>query len=211
MQQDGIEQDLISGLERTMGRPPRNCHLSLLARCWLGGEAVFQLDHSTELIGPLVNYLQDQLLALNFGDECTLMRVGVALTEAFENAVYHGNFELDSALRQGDGAAWNEKLLQRKNCAPYSDRKVRIIARLSPQKIDITVIDEGPGFDLATVPNPTQDCSLEKASGRGIHLMRALMDEVTYSERGNQVRLVKYSSSHPPGEMGATLNSSSGG
>ena len=51
--------------------------------------------------------------------------------------------------------------------------------------------DEGPGFDPATVPDPTDPANLEKASGRGLLLIRAYMDEVIHNRTGNQVTLVK--------------------
>ena len=54
-----------------------------------------------------------------------------------------------------------------------------------------TITDQGHGFDPAAVPDPTADENLEKPCGRGIMLMNAYMDEVTFNRRGNQVHLVK--------------------
>ena len=50
--------------------------------------------------------------------------------------------------------------------------------------------DEGEGFDPSVVPDPTLPENLEGAGGRGIFLIRELMDEVRYNEPGNCVRLV---------------------
>ena len=52
--------------------------------------------------------------------------------------------------------------------------------------------DEGEGFDPATLPDPTDPANLEKASGRGILLMRTFMDEIVYNNQGNSVLLTKH-------------------
>lgn len=58
---------------------------------------------------------------------------------------------------------------------------------------EIAVYDRGKGFDLDSVQNPTQDVNLMKLSGRGLFLIKTLMDQVTY-EKGktcNCLRMVK--------------------
>jgi anti-sigma regulatory factor (Ser/Thr protein kinase) len=55
------------------------------------------------------------------------------------------------------------------------------------------VRDEGQGFDPDALPDPTDPANLEKASGRGILLMRAFMDSIIFNSVGNSVTLVKRS------------------
>jgi serine/threonine-protein kinase RsbW len=55
----------------------------------------------------------------------------------------------------------------------------------------ITVRDEGQGFDSRAVPDPTEAQRLLLPHGRGLHLMRALMDEVSFEENGTVVRMRK--------------------
>ena len=50
--------------------------------------------------------------------------------------------------------------------------------------------DEGPGFDVSKLPDPTDPANLEKRSGRGLLLMRAFMAEVKHNARGNELTLV---------------------
>ncbi|HCR03934.1 MAG TPA: hypothetical protein DIU18_01960, partial [Gemmatimonadetes bacterium] len=57
-------------------------------------------------------------------------------------------------------------------------------------EIKARVTDEGAGFDPGGIPDPTSPDHLEKCSGRGLFLMRELMDEVHFNESGNQVTLV---------------------
>ena len=62
---------------------------------------------------------------------------------------------------------------------------------ISETEATFVVRDEGPGFDVASLPDPTDPENLTKASGRGVILMRTLMDEVHYSTAGNTVTMIK--------------------
>ena len=52
------------------------------------------------------------------------------------------------------------------------------------------ITDEGPGFDPSSLPDPTDLENLEKASGRGLLLIRTFMDEVQHNDRGNELTMV---------------------
>ncbi len=79
----------------------------------------------------------------------------------------------------------------RRRRPPYRERRLYVHARLSRSEAVYVIRDEGPGFDPATVPDPTDPANLEKASGRGLLLIRAYMDEVIHNRTGNQVTLIK--------------------
>ncbi|MBV8232668.1 MAG: ATP-binding protein [Planctomycetaceae bacterium] len=64
-------------------------------------------------------------------------------------------------------------------------------ARLSRSEAIYVIRDEGPGFDPATVPDPTDPAHFETPSGRGLLLIRAFMDVVIHNPTGNQVTLIK--------------------
>ena len=51
--------------------------------------------------------------------------------------------------------------------------------------------DEGPGFDVTTLPDPTDPENLLKPSGRGLLLIRTFMDEATHNATGNEITLVR--------------------
>ena len=90
----------------------------------------------------------------------------IALDEAFVNAVKHGN---------------------------KSDPKklLRITAELSPKEACFTVEDEGEGFDVGEIPDPTNPENLLKVCGRGILFMRSFMDEVGWEQAVGGGMIVK--------------------
>jgi len=93
--------------------------------------------------------------------------IKLALEEALINAIKHGN-----------------KLDKRK--------LVQVEWRISPAAVEITIEDEGPGFDRKQVPDPTNDTNLEKLTGRGILLIEAYMTRVEYSNGGRRVKLIRH-------------------
>jgi len=92
--------------------------------------------------------------------------VHLAVDEALVNAVLHGN-ALDKA------------------------KHIRFRCWLSPQKLRVEITDESPGFDPASLPDPTDSVHLECPRGRGVLLMRAFMSHVEFHDRGNHVVLEK--------------------
>lgn len=131
-------------------------------------------------------------MQMGLWDDSERTRVGVALEEALTNALYHGNLEVESTLREGDATGYNEVIESRRRISPYKDRRVEIEVKLSPKRAVFVINDGGPGFDPSALPDPTDPANLANASGRGILLMRAFMDEVNYNSIGNGVTLVKY-------------------
>ncbi len=116
-------------------------------------------------ISPFVDKLM--LLLRNCG--CVPEGVGdveIALREALANAIIHGNHE---------------------------DRRkhVHVTCRCEPDEVSIGVKDEGKGFDINSVPDPTAPQNIGSIHGRGIHVMKAVMDEVRFEEGGTVVHMRK--------------------
>ncbi len=99
-------------------------------------------------------------------DEIQMNKVMVSLTEAVNNAIMHGN--------QSDPA-----------------KKVRVICEIRPGWMLFVIEDEGRGFNPEKVRSPLKKENLLKESGRGIFLMRTLMDKVEFTagKGGTEVRL----------------------
>jgi serine/threonine-protein kinase RsbW len=95
--------------------------------------------------------------------------IDMAVREAVTNAVLHGN-------RQDE------------------NKTVELVLKSSPDAVEISVHDQGPGFNPESVPDPTATENLLKTSGRGIFFMRTFMDEVDWlirPEGGTTVRMLK--------------------
>ncbi|MCG6158074.1 ATP-binding protein [Rubinisphaera margarita] len=99
-----------------------------------------------------------------------LFSTRLALSELLTNAIRHGN-RMDY------------------------DKSVTVEWNLSATRIDVTITDEGEGFDPSHLPDPTDEENLERCGGRGVLLVRSFLDEVCYNERGNSVHIVKHASS----------------
>jgi serine/threonine-protein kinase RsbW len=104
-------------------------------------------------------------LEKNFCPIGDLDEVRLALREALNNAVKHG-----SGFDAG--------------------KKVHVAARCNPRDgFWVSIRDEGPGFDPARVPDPTQPENLERFSGRGLFMIRELMDEVQFLQHGREIQM----------------------
>ncbi len=160
-----------------------------LIKCMLRTESIFHLENDPALFEPLVRYLQAETIRLGVCVEADRVRVGMALEEALANALYHGNLELASELRDTPG--YRDLILQRRSQSPYQDRRIEVEARITRAEAAFAIRDEGAGFDPRALPDPTDPANIEKSNGRGIFLMRAFMDDVLYNEAGNAVVLVK--------------------
>ena len=154
-------------------------------------ESFFRLRNEASLIAPLVNLLHRTIRAIGVCDHSCGIRVCVALEEAINNAMFHGNLEISSAQRTGDRDAYRALLAERLSTLPYRDRGVNVRAMVTPGLATFVVRDEGPGFDPASLPDPTDPENLEKAHGRGLLLMRTFMDSVEFNGVGNEVTMTK--------------------
>jgi CheY-like chemotaxis protein len=166
------------------------CEVRLMD-CLTHSEAQFRLKNDASMIGPLVNYLYRTIRAVGSCDPDCGVRVCVALEEALNNALFHGNLEIDSTLRTGDSETYQHTLAERLTTPPFSDRVIDVQAHFTRDAATFVIRDQGPGFDPTALPDPTDPDNLEKASGRGLLLMRTFMDSVEFNQQGNEVTMVK--------------------
>lgn len=167
-----------------------------LISCLMKCEFEFQLDNDPGLIDPLVDFIQQMVAGLSLTDETGRFRLGAAVKEALLNAVYRGNLEISFqemqdtrvSLLEGKG---KDPLSERRSQAPYRDRRVRVDVKIDREAARFVIADGGPGFNPKSLPPAGEPGSLDPQTGRGLTLMRAFMDEVSFNERGNEVTLVK--------------------
>jgi len=154
-------------------------------------ESSFVLESDPSLIAPLIGLLQEDLGGMDLCDATARTRVGVALQEALSNAVYHGNLEVSSDLRQEDEREFYGLAEIRRTLDPYRERKVHVHVRFERDEATYTIRDEGPGFDTSALDHPIEAEDLMRIGGRGMLLIRTFMDEVVHNKSGNQITLVK--------------------
>ncbi|HEX3146458.1 MAG TPA: ATP-binding protein [Gemmataceae bacterium] len=151
----------------------------------------FTLDNDRASIPAVVGRLVEAAIDIGLCDRLSAMRVGVAIEECLLNAVIHGNLEVSSELRQVDESHYDRQIEERRRRAPFAQRRVRLTARISRHEGTFVVHDEGRGFDVKKIPDPTDPENLFRVGGRGILLMRSFMTAVQFSDRGNRVTLTK--------------------
>jgi CheY-like chemotaxis protein len=185
-----LPQDLLPTVQRIWAGALEDRTHPHLMHYLEAGEVTFTLANDLALVKALVGHVQQMLRCLPLADETERLRVGIALEEALTNAYYHGNLEVGSAVGRGDRQAYEAQARQRLEESPYRDRRIRLTARVSRDEAVFVVRDEGPGFDVSLLAAGAVP-DAQRAAGRGVVLMRTIMDDVTYNDTGNEVTLVK--------------------
>jgi CheY-like chemotaxis protein len=153
--------------------------------------ARFEVENDPNLLAPLISLLQEDLVAFGIGDETERVRVGVALQESLANALFHGNLECSSDLRQDDERVFYRLADQRRALEPYRSRRIHVESNVSRERAEIMIRDEGPGFDVSNLDKPLDPEDLMRIGGRGMLLIRTFMDEIRHNHTGNEITMIK--------------------
>jgi serine/threonine-protein kinase RsbW len=147
-----------------MPSPLRLCVRRSPAEDGRGADVLVTLRLPSEIgcIEEAVELVTRHCLAGHDAPTKTRFRLQVVLSEALSNAIMRGNRE--------ERGKW-----------------VDIRAELGPDAIRLEVTDEGPGFDPTAVPEPIRPDQLDEANGRGLYLIRKLVDAVQFNEQGNSI------------------------
>jgi len=126
----------------------------------------FTIESGYNYLRELNEFITHLFIRTNLSDE-EINDIKIAFLELGMNAIEHGN-------------------------KSQSDRKVYINYSLYKDKLLISIKDEGEGFNSRNVPDPRDETNIFSLRGRGIHLVRNLMDELEYLGNGNEVLMTKY-------------------
>lgn len=101
-------------------------------------------------------------------DEDAIYWIGMAVRESLTNAMLHGN-------------------------KMEKDKRVNVKYEINPDRLTVSVQDQGSGFDPNSVPSPVDPNNLLKTSGRGIFYIKSFMDEVEFRSLpgGMEIRMIK--------------------
>jgi serine/threonine-protein kinase RsbW len=128
-------------------------------------QLVFELPNDLRYIEETVDFVVSHCSTCDEVARKLRLNFRVSLVEALSNAMIYGNGRDPS-------------------------KRVHVEVFLGEGSVTARVTDEGAGFDPRDVPDPTVASNLCKDGGRGLFLMRELMDEVRYNARGNSVTLI---------------------
>ncbi len=115
-----------------------------------------------EIVEEAVDLVARHCLASGVSPRAARFVVRVVLCEALANAILYGN-QLD----------------------PSKGVDVRV--QLDNEVLRLHVTDEGPGFDPSSIPDPTDGELIDSDRGRGLFLIRQLVDDVRFNDRGNAI------------------------
>ena len=128
-------------------------------------EISLKLPSDIAVLGEVVELLSDRCRKHGVPYATTRFRLKVVLCEAIQNAMLYGN-KLDPG------------------------KSVQVTALIEGSDVTICVEDEGRGFDPDTIPDPTTPERLELENGRGLFVIRNLVDELRFNDRGNCIWMV---------------------
>ncbi|MDH5543130.1 MAG: response regulator [Nitrospinota bacterium] len=143
------------------------------------------------------NFLSKQFDMESVLGKVESIKYSLAIHEALRNAIEHGNLELSSDLKNngdGDGFEKYEKLFrERVNDSKYGSREVFLEICRCAKQIDITIRDEGNGFNhkekMAIVKSGKTNA--DDFFGRGLFIIASYMDKLEFNEKGNEIIMSK--------------------
>lgn len=184
-----LQRQLVEIVGRVLSAAKQNCDLACALDALTTARQTLLLGNDRARLPGAIAYLQN--LARNFGvcDEAGSVQLGVALEEALLNAVIHGNLEVSSDLRFLDDDSFERTIRERAATPPYANRRVAILCNINRSSATFEITDEGPGFDVASLPDPTDPENIIRPFGRGLLLMRSFMNQLDYNSAGNSVRM----------------------
>jgi len=152
----------------TTPQPPQPPQPLQVRRRAPGGETEIELSldvpSDLEYVGPAVELIADELPGGPLSPRRIRFNFRTAFAEALANAIAYGNHR-------------------------DPERVVRVRVEVAHDAVRLHVTDEGDGFDPTGVPDPTLPERLEREDGRGLFVLKSLVDQVAFNEKGNSVCL----------------------
>jgi len=145
---------------------------------------------------PIINQITLQLPCILPAEDILNLKIGIE--EVITNAIEHGNLgitfeEKSKAIQDGRLA---DLIAAKGRESDAAGRSVRITSRLSPQRFEITIRDDGRGFNWRDLPAVIPE-NLLAFNGRGLFLTKIYFDEVSFNDAGNEVTLRKNRAGQP--------------
>jgi anti-sigma regulatory factor (Ser/Thr protein kinase) len=161
-------------------------------------QVALRIPSKPDWIELAVVYLRRRLVEGGVCVEARADQVALALREALSNAVIHGNLEVGPEHKAQEAGA-TALVLRRAEDPRYGGRVVEITYANLSDRCVWTITDQGKGFPVAKVleKQPHPEAGQTVAAGRGLFVLRALMDEVHFELGGKQIILTLYKKQNP--------------
>jgi CheY-like chemotaxis protein/anti-sigma regulatory factor (Ser/Thr protein kinase) len=150
----------------------------------------FVLPRADSPYFPIINQITLQLPCLLPEEEILNLKIGIE--EMVMNALEHGNLGITFAEKSKaiDDGRLGDLIAERGRVSDAAGRTVAISSSLTRDLFEITIRDQGAGFDWRSLPTVAPE-NLLSFNGRGIFLTKIYFDEVLYNDSGNEVTLRK--------------------
>ena len=151
-----------------------------------------EIDNDFEGVNGIVAFMTQDLPTYGILEQDQLFYMNMLLKEALENAIFHGNLELNSETRLENPNLFYETAGKKREIDPYKNRKVIVHYDINRNSAKYVVRDEGKGFAHSKLFDSEDPENLPRIKGRGLVMIMNFMDEVFWNDRGNEITMVRY-------------------
>ena len=163
------------------------------------GSLTLQVPNNFLNLEKVVNYVISVIRSTWQVGRNELNDLRVAFYEAVVNAFEHGNLKIDKSEKERcllkGHSVYRKYLLEQMQLEENKGKFITCFVNIDPVRVEVAVLDEGDGFDHSRAYEDFEGMSPDefmKTYGRGLFLIRKLVDEVSFNEKGNLIKLVKY-------------------
>ena len=151
-----------------------------------------EIDNDFEGVNGIVAFMTQDLPTYGILEQDQLFYMNMLLKEALENAIFHGNLELNSETRLENPNLFYETAGKKREIDPYKNRKVIVHYDINRNSAKYVVRDEGKGFAHSNLFDSEDPVNLPRIKGRGLVMIMNFMDEVFWNDKGNEITMVRY-------------------
>lgn len=191
-QEDRFRDDVIVLGIRFSAPREKRFYLKPISIFCTPGKSLFKTKTKDIRIDDMIRFIMRHIAENIQTDSDILGKVKIALSEMLTNAVEHGSLEMTD-LKKSDvfeSEEYREVFQARKNSDKYGERLIRIECLYDKTQLEISVEDDGEGFDMNSIPDPIYEKNLTASSGRGIFLAKMNVEKLTYNRKGNKAVLM---------------------
>ncbi len=183
-----LAENLVETVMHILAMSDSDARYRKLMRCARRVDFEFELENDLKVIDPLIDLVQQVVSSQDLMDPTDRVRMCVAVEHAVQNAMLRGNLEISRhEFPVVDPAFVEEKA----TLDPFRARRVYFRFTVVDEGVEFVVRDEGPGFDVAAVPQAADPESFRDGIGRGLVLMQAFMNTIEFCDEGREIRMKK--------------------